>query len=272
MDIAPRARAASRVLQTTTLNRGVIRGVVPVKGSQRNYLVMGEDNPSWLGGLRQGDVGALWFCGNLTPEPTDLWGVLTRRFTAGLKSVLWDDVGKLEYDLALVSGGPLFLSKASTVIRDTIPTVFVITPCHRDLTRSSRRPPRIPGCHWSRLSHARVGGVSTGSFVFGHRGFREGTFRSLDAGLDRSIRHILDYSLRARCCPLPVTGHTSCYTERDRLSLSAWDKLVIYPTYASATGFGARSLTPRELALSYDLPLAMLGHIPEDPPTTVSFL
>jgi hypothetical protein len=102
---------------------------------------------------------------------------------------------------------------------------------------------------WKRISHIHVGGSTNARGTFGTRFLPS---LNLPRELERSITHVLEFSVRpVSCSPDIRSPH---YTLHDRLSLSQIDKPVLYPTYMSRTGWGFRSLTSQELHACFDLP------------------
>jgi hypothetical protein len=94
---------------------------------------------------------------------------------------------------------------------------------------------------WRKISHQRVGGVTTQVGLFGF--FRLNGW-TLDNKVGREISHILDYSLR----PAPVeltTVSDRHFMVSDRLRQKELSLPVLYATHWCASGYGRRSLSVR---------------------------
>ena len=107
-----------------------------------------------------------------------------------------------------------------------------------------------------RLPHAATGGVTTGAFLLGRRGI--GPARLLDKtslGLSRTLKHVIDYSIRGQPVDPNHLRDANVYRESDRLHPLQFKKPLVFSSTFSATGFCMRELTPREIALAFDFPL-----------------
>jgi hypothetical protein len=106
---------------------------------------------------------------------------------------------------------------------------------------------------WRKISHRRVGGVTTQVGLFGF--FRLDGW-TLDNKVGREIGHILDYSLRPTPVELKAVSDPH-YTVSDRLRRKELSLPVVYATHWCASGYGRRSLSVKELSSAFDLPLWM---------------
>ena len=121
-----------------------------------------------------------------------------------------------------------------------------------------RRDPLLDNVTWTRISHARVGGVTNQHIWVGVRNIPGW---SLSPRVSRCIGHILSHSERPKPCPLvPSFPH---YTPRDTLERSKLRVPVVYPSHFSYTGFGHRLLTPDELCSAFDVPNWMKPNLTE---------
>ena len=74
----------------------------------------------------------------------------------------------------------------------------------------------------------------------------------LSSDLPRNISHILKYSIRTRPCP--ATSTRPHYGLNSRLCMQRLDLPLVIPSDFSSTGWGERTIDPRELATAYNLP------------------
>jgi hypothetical protein len=73
--------------------------------------------------------------------------------------------------------------------------------------------------------------------------------------LRRTLRHVLEYSIKPRWAPAPSrdTSSTPLRLE-DRLHPSDLNSEILYHTHYSATGWGIRSLSPDEVGITFGWP------------------
>lgn len=100
------------------------------------------------------------------------------------------------------------------------------------------------------MEHARVGGTTTATGMYGTRGF--GPVNKPVDPIRRFIGHVLKYSERPVPSSIPV--QEDHYTVDHRLSLNKLDEPVVFLSGFSPTGWGKRPLVAVELAQAFDLP------------------
>ena len=105
----------------------------------------------------------------------------------------------------------------------------------------SHSPRRVPidmaDISWSKILHRNVGGVTEARGTFGTS--TGSPLIKLERHLQRSLGHIVKYSVRPRVCdPQPVESH---YVRSDLLSLSFPRRpLLYYPTSEDPNGYRYR--------------------------------
>ena len=250
---------------TTRVVRGILAPVS--QGSPKRILMIHEGPPFWLGALRREDVLAIQsWCPREISTEGPMWASLRAYFGERLTTcvsytVALTSIGS--FDIVLGSGSPIFL-KASLPLYRRTPVMAVITGGN-DGIRAPRRVDIGSGWKWIRVSHAGVGGVTTGAYLVGSIGV-ELTQRV--PVLQRTIRHFLNYSIRG----LPHRGEedrSRFYYEDDRLRPLDLARSVVYRSSFSSTGVCSRALTPREIGLAFDYPLWVLPAF-EKSPTLIS--
>ena len=145
-----------------------------------------------------------------------------------------------------VSGSSQFLTQFMSVAD---------VPIVRLVLGEGRRPNSIlKGQHmqWMSLPHTRVGGSTTCRAILGFSGLPHLTFQQ---DLNRTIGHVLKYSIRPRPCPPDLKEPHLLTTSL--LPVSRIRMPVLYPTHFSHTGWGTRSLTDSELSATFELPSYM---------------
>ena len=124
------------------------------------------------------------------------------------------------------------------------------TPILVWLNTGSRRKPANSEWEWTPVEHARVGGTTTATGMYGTRGF--GPVNKPVDPIRRFIGHVLKYSERPVPSSIPV--QEDHYTVDHRLSLNKLDEPVVFLSGFSPTGWGKRPLVAVELAQAFDLP------------------
>ena len=160
-------------------------------------------------------------------------------------------------DIVLGCGSPAFLREHVASLPGLPIIVLVTGGCQ--LGRGPRRIDLGSDWKWRRVSHANLGGVTTGSYLVGARTLvlPPPPFSSLK----RTIRHVLDYGVRGGVAR--DDRDQRFYTELHLLSPGNLTMSVCFPSSFSATGFCARRLTPKELGLAFDLPSGVLEVLDE---------
>jgi hypothetical protein len=146
-------------------------------------------------------------------------------------------------DIALIGGSPQFLLAVLPLLPEALPLVI---HCER---RSRRDPlPDKLGITWTRISHARMGGVTNQHIWVGIRNIEDW---ALAPRVTRRIGHIIAHSERPKPCQKDSTFPH--YTPRDTLERGKLTLPVMYPSNFSYTGFGQRLLTGEELCSAFDI-------------------
>lgn len=112
----------------------------------------------------------------------------------------------------------------------------------------TRRLPRKTSLHWMRLNSKDFGGAVDYNTLLGYRGV-EGV--RPDTVLRRTIKHHIDHGIRPQVWQWNLEG--DYYKPEHLLIPSKLDKEVVYPTHFSATGWGIRPLSAREIACCFGL-------------------
>jgi hypothetical protein len=111
----------------------------------------------------------------------------------------------------------------------------------------------LGGAVWTRVRHESVGGVTKFVGLFCSSMNLDPTVSTLQ----RTLNHIVDFSLRPRCIRDSDDRFTSALTLQQRLYPGNLEQFIVYPTHFCCTGFGYRSLTPNELAHAFGLPMSI---------------
>ena len=221
------------------LEHGILKKRKPLKAT-----LLAQDIPFWLLGIKSMDwksINCLAYDSIRRPE------VKASRDHLSLKLTIFPNQDALlknshMTDIGLISGTTSFL-------RSVLPLLPVSLPLLIHCERRSRRDSLLDSVKWTRVTHARVGGVTNQHIWLGVRGIPGWT---LSPRVSRSIGHILSHSERPKPCQLlPTFPH---YTSRDTLKRSKLHVPVVYPSHFSYTGFGHRRLTSDELCSAFDIP------------------
>jgi len=226
---------------TLRLEQGILLKRKPLKAT-----VICQDIPYWVLGMKSIDWESFNCLETDARSRPEVQAALNR---LSAKQCIFSDQNSLLSnshltDIALISGSPHFL-------RSVLPLLPLGLPLVIHCERRSRRDP-LPdklGIVWTRISHARVGGVTNQHIWLGIRTIARWT---LTPRVSRQIGHIISHSERPKPCQKEA-GFPH-YTSRDVLERGRLKLPVIYPSNFSYTGFGHRQLTGDELCSAFDIP------------------
>ena len=244
------------------------------RGPPRRIWVVHEGPPHWLGALRIDDVKslALWGPRTFKAVRDRFWTMIIERFRGRVSqpSEYSEFISGPTPDILLGCGSTAYLL-TNFPLAPGIPSIALITGEGRS-QRSPRGLGHGAGWKWKRITHASVGGATTGAYLIGFRGLDPPAVHS---ELRRTLRHVLDYSLRGMSYSA-VRGLSIYYSENDRLRSRELERPIVYHSSFSATGLCHRSLSSRELAMAFDLPTditAGMGELlsPEVFPSLIPF-
>jgi hypothetical protein len=223
------------------LEKGILKKRKPLKAT-----MISEDLPFWVLGMKCNDWESFNCLKYETASRPEVQAALDRlsskqRFFLNQNSL----IGQSHLtDIALIVGSPKFLLAVLPLLPEALPLVI---HCER---RSRRDPlPDKLGIIWTRISHARVGGVTNQHIWVGVRNIEDW---ALAPRVTRRIEHIIAHSERPKPCQKDSTFPH--YTPRDTLERGKLTLPVVYPSNFSYTGFGQRSFTGKELCSAFDIP------------------
>lgn len=235
-----RANLAAEYRPLKLVKRGFVDNTEPVLSCGIRF----EASPTWIWALRLSDWEAIYI--------TDTDELRLRQYhqSTWLHSkdklrIVRENRNEIQADTAgvwFLSGSRGYLDQIQ--IPDGVPRVLWAEGCGR------RRPPDTDGLRWFSVSHEMVGGSTTLRGAFG-----QANLDNLEIKVDplqRSIAHILKFSIRPIPCSLPYPK--AHYSLGQRLSACLLDQPVVYETCFSRSGWGVRRLTDSELAQAFDLP------------------
>jgi hypothetical protein len=145
----------------------------------------------------------------------------------------------------LLVSGSLALVK-SWSLQVTNPVLLVL--CNEHVW--SKRVRFSGNLRWSQLCHETFGGVTHFQTMLGTN---IPNFERSRTSLHRTIRHVLDYSLKPRWAQ-PPGPHDPCLTLNERLHPGDLKRTICYHTHYSATGWGSRSLSLDEVGIAFGWP------------------
>eukprot|EP00980_Cylindrotheca_fusiformis_P023114 scaffold10149_cov91-Cylindrotheca_fusiformis.AAC.1 len=162
----------------------------------------------------------------------------------------WSSIGNQVLDSAIGFVGersPSSLRQAVSSVPFSGPLIGFVETNSKVRRRHFSRV-TLPDSRWLFVRHADVSGVTTyrGFFLTCHL-----PLLALDGGVPMTLSAIIDHKVF-----LPVSPEDpALLTGQDRLPFDTPLSRILLHSRFSPTGFGARSLSPRELLLAWDFPL-----------------
>ena len=209
---------------------------------KRTFIAQ-EGFPDWLLCLRDCDWAEI---GISEPQAARLRSECPNAFTHfGKKLKIIAGPAIMTYlntiDILLLSGSSEFVENLSFHSSPSIPVIAVLT----GISRNRRRSPNWK--QWT-YKHSKLGGVTACRVTIGFRGIDP---IQLGSFVDRSLGHIIKHNERAKPSSPDVSG---VYRESSLLQPNDLERMILYPTHMSYTGWGKRLFTESELSDAFDLP------------------
>jgi hypothetical protein len=231
------------------VERGLVQAVRPCVAT-----VLCERVPFWLGGMRQSNWSSVrmeaWKPRNWWDHPEIIAAMQNLGEVIDEETTLESLMAGPQGSVVLISGTLGYVRKLLTWVMNLVNDPILIF-----VEGVGRRPvlPEGSDLVWRRISHKRVGGVTTQVGLFGF--VRLDSWR-LEAKVGHEIGHILNYGSRPQVAATgdPPYRH---YKVGDWLQQAELELPVVHSTHWCGTGFGRRTLNAQELSSAFDLPLWM---------------
>jgi hypothetical protein len=218
-----------------------------------NFVLKFEAFPIWLLSLDPGMVDRISIMGAKSHREFQLQMNLLQLSTR-LADAMLDNISRSRIDYVgsssppgnatlLVSGSLAFVKSWNLQVTNP---VLVLCDEHVRCKRV-----RFAGnLRWSQLRHETFGGVTHFQTMLGTN---IPNFEPSRTSLRRTIRHVLDYSLKPRWAHPPGPQDQSL-TLNERLHPGDLQRQICYHTHYSATGWGTRRLSLDEVGIAFGWP------------------
>jgi hypothetical protein len=243
-----------------------LRGLyLPQKRDRIVAGVISEDWPVWLSVLPALGIknAVTWRAGQSTNSNAYFLGEFPGlRFISSKKKLM-----TRKLDVVFVSGSPRFVRETCSGLEDQI--IWATCPALQGKRLGILGE---TGLRWNYISHAEVGGVTSGGYWVGSNVGVQDWTPAFDPNY-RSLRDVLspvedglpmskppsDVNERPSGVPT-IAKHGKYLSGNLLLPIGEWDAQVATLSVFSRTGWVSRQLTPKELVVSFDLPVALHKH------------